>query len=80
VPITDEEYHKIQNEIMRNPNYKYSSDMKTREINMEKENMNKARDKNKLNRDILFKMMPQIQWRRPLGKYFIIIRITSISG
>jgi hypothetical protein len=33
---------------------------------MEKEGVNKARDKGKLNRELLFKMMPQMQWKRPI--------------
>jgi hypothetical protein len=65
-PVTDEEYYKIQNEILKNPNYKYHEDMRTREVNMEKENMSKARDKGKMNKVQLTKMLPQMQWRRPM--------------
>jgi hypothetical protein len=64
-PITEEEYQKIQLEILKNPNYKYLEDMRLKEVNMEKENMNKARDKTKNARDILYKMTPQIILKRP---------------
>lgn len=63
--ITDEEYHKIQLEVLNNPNYKYQTDMRSKEINMEKENMSKAREKSKLAKDILFRMVPQMSWKRP---------------
>ena len=52
--VTDEEYQKIQLEILKNPNYKYLTDMRSKEINMEKENMSKAREKSKMAKDILF--------------------------
>jgi hypothetical protein len=67
--VTDEEYHKIQTEILKNPNYKYLEDMRSREVNMEKEGIGKARDKFKINRELLCKMVPQVQWRRPIGKF-----------
>lgn len=66
--ITEEEYQKIQVEILKNPNYKYMEDMRLREINMEKENMNKVRDKSKHTKDLLNKMIPQMQFRRPISK------------
>jgi hypothetical protein len=44
--------------------------MRSREVNMEKEGVSKTRDKTKLNKELLSKMMPQIQWRwPPLGKF-----------
>lgn len=66
--ITDEEYQKIQIEILKNPNYKYMEDMRLKEINMEKENINKARDKSKNAQDVIFKMNAEIPWRHPYGK------------
>ena len=67
-PVTEEEYKKIQNEILKNPNYKLMNDMRSKEINMEKENLSKAREKNKITKDILTKMIPSMQWIRPHGK------------
>lgn len=65
--ITEEEYQKIQIEILKNPNYKFLEDMRSKEVNMEKENINKARDKSKYAQDILNKMIPQMPWQHPLG-------------
>jgi hypothetical protein len=39
--------------------------MRLKEVNMEKENMSKARDKTKLTKDLLYKMVPQMILRRP---------------
>ena len=64
-PVTEEEYQKIQLEILKNPNYKYLEDMRLKEVNMEKENMNKARDKTKNARELLYKMTPQMIMKRP---------------
>jgi len=63
--ITEEEYHKIQMEILKNPNYKYSTDMRSKEVNMEKDIMSKARERSKKVKDSLHHMVPQISWRRP---------------
>jgi hypothetical protein len=63
--VTEEQYRKIQMEILSNPNYKYSSDLRSKEINMEKENMSKAREKSKMAKEILKRMVPQMNWRRP---------------
>ena len=57
--ITEEEHRKIQQEVLNNPNYRYIEDMKLREINMEKEQMNKQRDRSKLAIEILEKMTSQ---------------------
>jgi hypothetical protein len=57
--ISEEEYIRIQNEIKINPNYRIVEDMRLREIHMEKENMNKARDKEKIARETLSQMIPQ---------------------
>jgi hypothetical protein len=67
-PVTEEEYKKIQIEILKNPNYKLMNDMRSKEINMEKENLSKVREKNKITKDILTKMIPSMQWIRPHGK------------
>jgi hypothetical protein len=72
-PVTEEEYQKIQLEILKNPNYKYLEDMRSKEINMEKENMSKARDKTKNTKDLLYKMISQINLRRPFFGINIII-------
>lgn len=63
--VTEEQYKKIQLEILSNPNYKYSSDLRSKEIHMEKENMSKAREKSKMAKEILKRMVPQMNWRRP---------------
>jgi hypothetical protein len=45
--------------------------MRSREVNMEKENMNKARDKTKIAKELLYKMTPQFILRRPfLGNIY----------
>jgi len=41
--ISEDEYEKIQKEIMNNPNYKFIEDMRLREVNMEKENNKKVK-------------------------------------
>lgn len=71
--VTEEEYQKIQIEILKNPNYKFLNDLRSREINMEKENLSKAREKNKITKDILYKMIPKMAWTRPYGKHKILI-------
>eukprot|EP00340_Litonotus_pictus_P012783 CAMPEP_0170536774 /NCGR_PEP_ID=MMETSP0209-20121228/102334_1 /TAXON_ID=665100 ORGANISM="Litonotus pictus, Strain P1" /NCGR_SAMPLE_ID=MMETSP0209 /ASSEMBLY_ACC=CAM_ASM_000301 /LENGTH=630 /DNA_ID=CAMNT_0010838175 /DNA_START=1593 /DNA_END=3485 /DNA_ORIENTATION=+ len=58
--ITEEEYNKIQEELKTNPKYRILEDMRLKEINMEKENMNKARDKVKIAQEALLKMIPQM--------------------
>jgi hypothetical protein len=72
-PVTEEEYQKIQLEILKNPNYKYLEDMRSKEINMEKENMSKARDKTKNTKELLYKMVPQMNLRRPFNGNNIMI-------
>jgi hypothetical protein len=67
--VTEEEYQKIQIEILKNPNYKFLNDMRSKEINMEKENLSKAREKNKATKDILYKMIPSMPWTRPCGNF-----------
>ena len=57
--LTEEEHRKIQQEVLNNPNYRYIQDMKLREINMEKEQMNKQKDRSKLAIEILEKMTSQ---------------------
>jgi len=54
--------------MLKNPNYKYLEDMRLKEINMEKENIGKARDKTKIIKELLAKMVPQISWKKPFGK------------
>jgi len=71
--VTEEEYQKIQIEILKNPNYKFLNDLRSREINMEKENLSKAREKNKITKDILYKMIPNMPWTRPYGNHIILI-------
>jgi hypothetical protein len=73
--ITEDEYRKIQMEILKNPNYKFVEDMRSREVNMEKENMNKAKERGKLALEKLAKMVPQTAWRIPFGNFFIFIFI-----
>jgi hypothetical protein len=63
--VTEEEYQEIQFKILKNPNYIYLSDMRSKEIHMEKENMSKAREKSKMAKDILARMIPQMPWVRP---------------
>lgn len=41
--------------------------MRSREVNMEKENINKARDKSKIAKELMNKMIPQMGWFPPLG-------------
>lgn len=57
--ISDEEYIKIQEQVLQNPHYKIE-DMRMREINMEKENMNNLKNKNKLSHDALLVMAPKL--------------------
>ena len=57
--ITEDEYMRIQEEILSNPNYRFVEDMRLREVRMENENMHRARDKDKLAKEILMKMIPQ---------------------
>lgn len=64
-PVTEEEYRKIQLEIAKNPHYKLVEDIRLREINMEKENINKQREKSKNAKEILYRMVPQMKWRKP---------------
>jgi hypothetical protein len=73
--ITEDEYRKIQMEILKNPNYKFVEDMRSREVNMEKENMNKAKERGKLALEKLAKMVSQTAWRIPFGNFFIFIFI-----
>jgi hypothetical protein len=46
--------------------------MRLKEVSMEKENMSKARDKTKITKDLLYKMVPQMILRRPFLGLFII--------
>lgn len=58
--ISEEEFVRIQKEILSKDNYTLVvADVRRKEINMEKENMNKARDKNKLANEALKKMIAQ---------------------
>ncbi len=71
--VTEEEHIRIQTEILKNPNYKYLTDIRSREINMEKENNSKARERLKNAKESLYKMAPSMQWVRPYSKILIFI-------
>ncbi len=63
--VSEEEYRRIQLELMKNPDHVYLKDIRLKEIRLEKENMSKAREKSKQAKEILMKMIPQMAWRRP---------------
>jgi hypothetical protein len=68
--VSEEEYIKIQKEILSNPNYRnLVADMRMREISMEKENINKAKDKLKLAKESLKNMIPQA-FSKPFKEVF----------
>lgn len=63
--LSEEEYQKIQQEILKNPHNSFTMDLRMREVTMEKDYMSKVREKSKNAKDILFRMIPQMPWRRP---------------
>jgi len=60
--VTEEEYERIQQEILKNPHRVFEDmrDMRSREINMEKENINKVREKSNKTKEILYQMIPRL--------------------
>ena len=60
--VSEEEYDKIQQEILKNPHRVFEDmrDMRSREINMEKENINKVREKSNKTKEILYQMIPRL--------------------
>ncbi len=47
--------------------------MRLKEVNMEKENMSKARERTKTTKDLLIKMTPQILIKKPYYGIYLII-------
>ena len=60
--VTEEEFEKIQQEILKNPHRVFEDmrDMRSREINMEKENINKVREKSNKTKEMLYQMIPRL--------------------
>lgn len=67
--ITEEEYQKIQQDILKDPTRSYLGDMKFRESHMEKENLIRQKEKEKIAKEMFEKMAPEIKITKPLGKY-----------
>ena len=59
--LSEEEYNKIQLEVLNNPNYRHIENMRLKEINMEKEKINQVRDKGKTANEVLKKMLPHCE-------------------
>jgi hypothetical protein len=66
--ITEEEYRKIQLELLKDPTRNYLGDMKFRESHMEKENLIREKEKAKIAKEMFEKMAPEIKINKPLGK------------
>ena len=74
--ISEEEYDKIQQEILKNPNRAIEDmrDMRSREVNMEKENMNRVREKSNKTKELLIQMIPKIHLFTLTGNFFNFIQ------
>lgn len=66
--ITEDEYQKIQQDLLKDPTRSFLGDMKVRESQMEKENLLREKEKAKIAKEMFEKMTPEIHIRRPLGK------------
>jgi len=66
--ITEEEYHKIQQDLIKDPTRSFLENMKVRESHMEKENLLREKEKTKIAKEMFEKMTPEIKIKRPLGK------------
>ena len=66
--ISEEEYQKIQQELLKDPTRSFLGDMKFRESHMEKENLLREKEKAKIAKEMFERMTPEIKIYRPLGK------------
>jgi len=68
--IFEEEYQKIQQDLLKDPTRSYLGDMKFRESHMEKENLLKEKEKARIAKEMFEKITPEIKIIRPLRKFF----------
>lgn len=66
--ISEEEYLKIQQDLLKDPTRSYLGDMKFRESHMEKENLLREKEKARIAKEMFEKITPEIKIYRPLRK------------